>query len=177
MLVGVAQGTNVKRRSRSKRRALDRYGEGKCETLEAAMGIVLSVSRIDHKVVEYLTFVALETSGKISEVSQNEIRAKMRNMSTKERDNTVGNHTSIYGINRSLKKIRKVRNGLAHCIDTITPEGVSGNYEKPVCYSIDTLKNTQVAADSCAKKLTRAFSKNARFVQWKKTGRLKLNAA
>ncbi len=93
------------------------------------------------------------------------------------RYNNVRGDLNRKDIDNSLKMVRRVRNGLAHCVEQITPDGVTGNYEVPISYSAKYLRQVLKTADLCSKDITKSFLKKQQYVKWKEIGKSETKVA
>ena len=167
---------SAKRRSGTGGETVRGQGDGVCHTLSAAMGIILVISRIDHEMNAYIAATAARNSTDMQGKRRRKIMRQVHGMKMEERYDRVKRqlkHTDVSKYLSKSRRVRDVRNGLAHGVDSITPDGATGNYEHPVSYSTDRLKNTLQGGEMCAGELIRAFSTEAKYAQWKKTGLLK----
>ncbi len=171
---GVAQGMNEKERSMGEKGARQKHRDGQCHTLEVVMEIILVVSRIDHEIAAYIASTETESPTNMHGEAREKTVLKVHNMSRRKLYNGIRRQLKHKGINTYLAKVgeaREVRNNLAHCIDSITPSGVTGNYEWPVNYSTNSLKNTLRTAKTCTEEMISIFLNEPQYVLWKKIGK------
>lgn len=130
------------------------------------MGIVLCVSRIDQEILAYAASIKTRSDADMLGNRRKKILKDLRGISPANRYLMVEKIVDRPDINHLLRKIRKVRNNLAHNVDAVSTDGASGNYEPPVFYSRQHLKNVLEDADNCFTELTKIFKDHPKYINW-----------
>jgi len=138
-------------------------------TLEKVMGIVLCVSRIDQETLAYTASMSVRSDDDMLGERRKNILRDMSRIPPAMRYAKIRKSVNLPDVGDSLRKIRKVRNNLAHNVDIISADGAYGRYDPPVSYSRKDLNDTLDAANACHAALTKIFEKHPKYIKWVKT--------
>jgi len=133
-----------------------------------AMGIVLCVSRIDQETLAYTASMNVRSDDDMLGERRKNILRDMSRIPPAIRYARIRKSVNHPDVSDSLRKIRTVRNNLAHNVDTISADGASGSYDPPVFYSRKDLNDTLDAANECHALLTKTFEKHPKYIKWVK---------
>lgn len=146
------------------------HGNSRCLTLGAAMGVVLRVSQIDHKVEAYVAAMMARTSDDLRGRGRRRIIRNVRGMTAADRNAVVRGAVGRPDVDKELREIRRVRNNLAHNVDSVDADGVRGGYEPPVSYSRKKLEGVLDDASRFHAMLTRTLEKSPEYLMWVRAG-------
>jgi len=144
------------------------YDYGRYMALEAVMGIVLCVSRIDQEILAYVASMKVRSDNDMTGKRREKILRDLHSVPPAARYAIIKKRIDRPDVNASLQKIRKVRNNLAHNVNVISRNGASGNYEPPVFYSIQDLNDVLCVANECFATLITIFEKHPKYTNWTK---------
>jgi len=132
------------------------------------MDLIMRVSYIDHKTEEYIVACTHDSIPDLPDGGRAQQIQEYRGMSPTVRKKLARIHMGTFKGDYDLRVARKVRNSMAHNIDTITGQAATGTYVPAVEYSVEDIKNARDAADRYIHKTRLHFMGNSRYRGWQK---------
>lgn len=132
------------------------------------MGVLLCVSRIDQEILAYAASIKTRSNDDMLGKRRKKILRDLHRIPPANRYLIIKKIVDRPDIDHSLREVRKVRNNLAHNVDTVSSDSVFGNYELPIFYSRNYLKNVLENANDCFTELTKVFEEHPKYIQWTK---------
>lgn len=135
-------------------------------SLDMTMGTIMKMSYIDRDTEEHLAAATLGSLDGISASKHILQIAKIRGLPRSKRHAISQKHLLPLREDRDLYLARKVRNGIAHAIDTATPHGAHGTHGPQTKYSTTDLRKALDAADRYMLRAKSLFMQNSHYRLW-----------